>query len=692
MGCCRRRHVVGRAWPSLRWPADAPSDPSAKPVRWGFAGRFDSMGAPGPMHYAEGAASGSFAMDVEQTNAVAGAVGFLGPEVEDAVHGMVEALSHRAGGGARASRVDTLPRSAMLGPQDGAGLAFDGAIYNGAELCRELERCGQSLASSLEGELLLKAHRVWGGDFVTRLEGMFALALWDPGERTLLLARDRLGFKPLYWGEYRAGTDRSAVLFASEVRVLLGTGLFPRRIDSVALHSYAWNGFVASPRSIVEGIQCVQPGKCLSVRADTGQTKERRYWFLPDYQGGEGDKTGIGDALRRAVERQVRCHLPVGFFLSGGIDSSAVAALASELSADPIHTFNVAFDDAELDESPYARAVAKSLGTDHSEIRIDQRAFEEGLEAWLSIVDQPTFDGLNTFLVSRAVRGAGIRVALGGTGADDLFGGNRTFTEIPLVAKWSRRFSPVPTPFLRSAARLVTRLKTGRSTVPHQARWGKLADVASSKGQLLDLYQLTYALFTREFLDRLLLRPRTDEIRVGLPRLYADELESAVRRNPELYAISLMELYIFLGERLLRDLDCASESVGLQVRVPFLDDDLIEVWRGTSPAVAYEPLGRKKVLLDTALARLDSSLFERPKAGFVLPVDRWCRDRLGSTVERVLTDAEHCRAVGIDPDTSAKLWLAFKRADSGLYWSRIWSLFVYLRLCKREGLELQEAS
>ena len=363
-----------------------------------------------------------------------------------------------------------------------------------------------------------------------------------------------------------------------------------------------------SPRTIAEGFYRLPPGKCVAVSADTGHAQERRYWFLGDYEGGCGGSKEIGDALYRAVERQLRADVPVGLFLSGGMDSSAVVALASEISESPVKTFNVGFEEAELDESAYARAVARALRTDHTEIRITQRDFKGALDASIDSLDQPTFDGLNTYLVSRAVRAAGIRVALGGTGGDDLFGGNRTFVEIPFVAKWGARFAPVPEPLLRSAARVVTRLKTGHGTIPAQARWGKLGDVLAAKGNLFDLYQLTYGLFTSEFIARLLVRPSSQELRAGVPRAYADEIEAAVVRNPELYAISLMELILFLGEKLLRDLDSASSSVGLEVRVPFLDDSLIEVWRGTSPETAYQPVG-KKVLLDTALSRASIQVF-----------------------------------------------------------------------------------
>lgn len=641
--------------------------------------------------------------------AIAGAVGFLGAGIEGAVRNMVDSLEHRGSDGAGVARVGATdePRGAILGatysgiigpgerskqpmvePRTGAALVYNGSVYNYRELRTELENRGETFQSASDTEVVLKAHAAWGGDFLGRLEGMFALAAWDPERRTILLARDRFGFKPLYWGEYKGSSGEPTLLFASEVKALLRTGLFPRRIDPVSLEAYAWNGCVMSPRSIVQGIRCLQPGKCIRVRADSCELHEKRYWFLADYAGGRGGSAEIGDALRGAVERQLSCDVPVGLFLSGGMDSSAVVALASEISEEPVRTFNVGFAEAELDESPYARAVAKALGTDHTEIRITQQDFEEALDASLNSLDQPTFDGLNTFLVSRAVRAAGIRVALGGTGGDDLFGGNRTFLEIPLVSKWGKRLSPIPEPLLRSAARIITRLKTGKGTIPFQTRWGKLSDVLAAKGNLLDLYQLTYALFTPEFIRQLLMQAATQDVRAGIPRAYADEIEAGVRRNPELYAISLMEIVLFLGEKLLRDLDSASGSVGLEVRVPFLDDRLIEVWRETSPQTAYEPIGKKKVLLDTALSRLDPSLFDRPKAGFVLPMDKWCRDRLGDTIERTLTNSDLCRSVGLDPQTTSQLWTAFKRADSGLYWSRIWSVFVYLRLCEREGLEL----
>ena len=643
--------------------------------------------------------------------AIAGAIGFVGIEIERAVHTMVDAMGHRGGGGTSVASFgangDAMGAilgaacSQAIGPEEGSkqpivdsrtgtGLVYNGSVYNYRELRGELERSGETFRSTSDTEVVAKACAAWGHDFLERLEGMFALAAWEPQHRIVLLARDRFGLKPLYWGEHAASSGRRTVLFASEIRALLRTDLFPRRIDPVSLEAYAWNGSVMSPRSIVQGIHCLQPGKCVTVSADSGDAHERRYWFLGDYEGGRGGSKEIGDALRQAVERQLRSDVPVGLFLSGGMDSSAIVALASQLSEGPVRTFNVGFEEAELDESPYARAVAKALGTDHTEIRITQKDFEDSLEASLDSLDQPSFDGLNTFLVSRAVRAAGVRVALGGTGGDDLFGGNRTFLEIPFVAKWGRRLAPVPKPMLRSLAHVVTRLKTGRGTVPAQTRWGKLSDVLASRGDLFDLYQLTYALFTPEFIAQLLTGPPSQQLRAGVPRAYAEEIDAAVARNPELYAISIMELVLFLGEKLLRDLDSASSSVGLEVRVPFLDDALIEVWRGSSPETAYEPVGRKKVLLDTALSRLDPRLFDRPKAGFVLPLDRWCRDKLGDTVEKTLTDADHCRFVGLNPETTKKLWMAFQRADSGLYWSRIWSIFVYLRLCRREGLGLVE--
>lgn len=282
--------------------------------------------------------------------AIAGAVGFVGPEIEQAVRNMVDALGHRGGGGAGvlSAGATGLSRGAILGvvysgvtaagerPEQPtvdsrakSALVYDGSVYNLRELREELEKQERAPRPSSDSEVVLKAYSIWGHEFLTRIEGMFALAVWDPERREVLLARDRLGFKPVYWGEHRAGSGERTILFASEVKALLGTGLFPRRIDPIALQAYAWNGFVISPRSFVQGIQCLQPGKLIRFAVDTCDFDERRYWFLGDYDGGRGGASEIGDALRRAVERQLRSAAPVGLFLSGGMDSSAVAALGA---------------------------------------------------------------------------------------------------------------------------------------------------------------------------------------------------------------------------------------------------------------------------------------------------------------------------------------------------------------------------
>ena len=272
--------------------------------------------------------------------AIAGAVGFIGGEIEDGVRTMLSALGHRGRGAGEvyALRANGDSKGAILGvtysryedprdisrdlavdPRNGTTLVCDGSIYNSHELRCALERNGESFRSSSDIEVVVKAHAAWDQGFLARLEGMFALAAWDPRSRVVSLARDRFGLKPLYWGEHARNSGARTILFASEVRALLQTGLFARRIDPVSLEVYAWNGSVMSPRSIVEGIHAIQPGKCLMVSADTGEVQERRYWFLGDYQGGDGGAKEIGDALRRAVERQQRSDVPVGFFLSGGM-------------------------------------------------------------------------------------------------------------------------------------------------------------------------------------------------------------------------------------------------------------------------------------------------------------------------------------------------------------------------------------
>jgi len=639
---------------------------------------------------------------------IAGAVGRIDDAIRLAVAAMTDAQAHRgpdaegywediasdgtgvALGHRRLSILD-LSHAAdqpMIDQVTGHALCFNGEIYNFRTLRGELSKGCQEFETESDTEVLLRACTLWGEKALARLRGMFAFAHWDPARRCLLLARDRLGIKPLYTVRLnRPGGP--CLLFASELRALLASGLVERRLDPLGLDTYLWNGFTVAPSTMIRLVKLLEPATYALVDPAEPQPNIRKYWQLPH----AGIRNSADSELAAQMTDAVRLHLaadvPLGVFLSGGVDSSAVAALAAQSGAGAIQTFNVAFDEVEYDESDHARAVASELGTDHHEIRLSERIFRDQLGDALGALDQPTFDALNTYFVSRAAREAGITVALAGTGGDEMFGGYRSFSELPRAQWWSRRLGFVPESLWRATNRRVGQwFARSRGKVPPQTRWGKLADVLATRGQVVPLYQVFYALFTEEFRAELRAAPGAGAADHGLPLCRFRDLECSSRAGPLLHTISLLEMTLFLGERLLRDTDAASMAVGLEVRVPLLDHCVVEALSGIHPVDRFQPLGRKKLLRELALSQLRPKTFERPKAGFVLPIEKWCRQLLRDEVATTLGDADLCTSVGLTPSAVNRLWNSFQAGAPGLYWSRIWALFVLLDWCRRQKVHL----
>jgi asparagine synthase (glutamine-hydrolysing) len=565
-------------------------------------------------------------------------------------------------------------------------LVLDASLYNIDQLKSRLQAEGTLARTSdlaSQEEVVLAAFEAWGADCVSQLEGMFALALWDPANRRLLLARDRLGFKSLYWGRYGDGSGSEALMFATSLKTLIRSGAFARELDPDAVECFAWNGFVPAPVTLLKGARLLEPGVLALVDATSFEMRQQVYWQLPAYDHSPSRVVDLRAALQEAVGRQMAGPDRAAFFLSGGIDSSAVVALAARATRDPLETFNVSFEEAEFDESVYARAVAEALGTRHREIRVSERFFRDQLPSALLSLDQPSFDALNTFLVSRAVADAGVHTALGGTGGDDLFGGNRTFFDIPRGIRYAPHVGRLPDAVLEPLCVALSRWKVGRTALPPQTRWGKLRDVARARGHRVGTYQIFYALYTQKFLDELLLA-RSSKVSYGLSHARFEELSrlSSEESNPLLYAIALLELSVFVGDRLLRDIACVGNAAGVEVRSPLLDDRVIESFPKVGEARLFHPLGRKQALRDAALSELDPRLFDRPKAGFVLPMERWCREGLHDELNASFNDRELCRRSGLSPESVSRLWNSFQAGEPGLYWSRVWALFVYLWWCK----------
>jgi asparagine synthase (glutamine-hydrolysing) len=588
----------------------------------------------------------------------------------------------------RLSILDLSPAGAqpMVDPVTGHVVVFNGEIYNFRDLRRRLEAEGQEFKSTGDTAVMLRALGLHGTGAVSWLRGMFAFACWDPNERRLLLARDPLGIKPLYLARSLDPDAGWSMAFASELRALLASGLLGTpQLDPQAVASSVWNGFVVGPGTAVKGVDLLWPGRLLEFDGAGKELRQQDFWRIPDHAR---EPTMHEDALAAILEEGLRLHLasdvPLAVFLSGGVDSSVMVNLAQRTAQSPIHTFTLAFEEHELNEGPIARRIAADIGSEHHEVVLTEGHFVENLEAALDSLDQPTFDGLNAYYMSRAIRAAGFTVALSGTGGDELFGGYTSYRDLPALQRWSRRGAWVPRGLQVAAAELVSRLLCGSGeTMPPQTRWAKLPDMARCGDDLLALYQLAYALFLPGFQRELLAPGFAEALADGLPSAMRQRLRAETRDRTPLSAISVMEQRLFLGERLLRDNDVASMASSLEQRVPLVDQVLFESVDNLPDQARYQPLGKKAILRRIGLRGLDPALFERPKSGFVLPFDRWIRRGLKKAMDQTLCDPQAIAPLGLDPAAVERLWRAFLDGAPGMYWSRVWSVYVFIRWCHR---------
>jgi asparagine synthase (glutamine-hydrolysing) len=592
-------------------------------------------------------------------------------------------LAHR-----RLSILDLSPAGAqpMVDPATGHVIVFNGEIYNFRELRRRLEAEGQVIQSTGDTAVMLRALGLHGPAAVAWLRGMFALACWDPKERRLLLARDSLGIKPLYLVRSSDPNAGWSLAFASELRALLASGLLSApRLDPQAVASSVWNGFVVGPGTAVKGVDLLWSGGLLEFDGEGREVRQQDFWRIPDRAP---DPITDEDSLAAILDEGLRLHLesdvPLAILLSSGVDSSAVANLAQLAAQSPIHTFTLAFEEDELNEGPIARQIAAAIGTQHHEVVLTEAHFVENLEGALDSLDQPTFDGLNAYYISSAIRAAGFTVALSGTGGDELFGGYTSYRDLPALHRWSQRTAWAPRSLQTAVARLATwPLRRSGATMPPQTRWAKLPEMVRHGDDLLALYQLAYALFLPGFQHELLAPSFTEALADGLPVAMRERIIAESRDRTPLSAISVMEQRLFLGERLLRDNDVASMACSLEQRVPLVDQVLLESVDRMSDRARYQPLGQKAVLRRIGLRGLEPALFERRKSGFVLPFDRWIRRGLKDAMDQTLRDPQAIAPVGLDPVAVGRLWRAFLEGAPGMYWSRIWSVYVFIRWCHR---------
>jgi asparagine synthase (glutamine-hydrolysing) len=599
-----------------------------------------------------------------------------GPDDEGAVWLPLRGDSGRAVGlgSRRLAVLDLSPAGhmPMRDPFSGNCLIYNGEIYNFAEIRRELEKLGRRFTSTGDTEVLLQAYEEWGEACVLRLRGMYAFALWDADEEKLLLVRDHMGIKPLY---YYQSADR--LVFASEVRALLESGVVPRRLDRAGVISYLEFGAVQDPLTAVEGVRSLLPG-AMRVWCK-GKSQSRSYWDLASVARRSPATGSLEEAVRTlkpmlldAVSQRLVSDVSLGLFLSGGVDSSAVASLAREVTPGPIDTFSVVFRERDFDESAYSDEVARAFGTRHHRIELSDGDLLAELPSVFEAMDQPSIDGANTYIVSHGVKKAGITVALSGLGGDELFAGYSTFRSLPRLLS-CRSVLGLAGALARGAGRWADPLEPNR--------FSKALALVREDYPGGHPYFLLRSLFLPSGV-RALLDTRSDgEALAGVPSAAIPGLEMVNQ-------ISVLEASTYMRSTLLRDTDVMSMRHALEVRVPFVDHRL---WEYVLPLRARLKLDSSlpKPLLLQALPRpLPQRCYQRRKKGFSLPFEAWMKGTLRPAVETDLSRSLPPEQWPLDRRAVRTVWEAFLNGKTS--WSRPWSLFVLKQWIERNRCTCDE--
>ena len=552
-------------------------------------------------------------------------------------------------------------------------MVFNGEIYNYKEVRAQLDYPWRTHSDT---EVILAAFIAWGPACLAQLNGMFAIAIWDTQTRQLFVARDRLGVKPFY---FNATADH--FVFGSEVRGLLASGLVEARIDPLSVEEYLGGVSVKTPHTMLEGIEQLLPGEC-AVLSDQGLERSI-YWRLTGTAdaSAEDRKTAYADygtvtsTLRKlldaSVQRRMVADVPVGAFLSGGIDSSAVVALMAQHHDRAVDTFSIVFDDKEFDESEYARLVADKYKTQHTELLLDPQEIIRILPDYIRKTDHPTLDGINTFIVSKLVAQTGIKVALSGLGGDELFAG------YPGFARWlkvRRHAALLGNPLTRAGVGLA-------SSVLRTRALSKLDDLLGAGPiTLSSFYGASRSAFVRSDLKKLLKMPTGSADGRGWEAVNF----SAAGGFPPLGQYSVAELSGYTLDVLLRDTDQMSMAWALEIREPFFDYPLVEYVLGMPDAFKTDFKTQKKALVDAMGDLLPPEIVYRPKKGFSFPWDKWLRNELKDFCEQSLKNLAPLDL--FEPREVSALWERFLQRDRRVNWIHIWSLVMLQAWTAERGI------
>ncbi len=542
-------------------------------------------------------------------------------------------------------------------------VTFNGEIYNYVELRAELEAAGHVFSSSSDTEVLVHGYEQWGGaGLYQRLRGMFAFAVQDERQRgdnapILFAARDRLGIKPFY---YAVSGER--LVFASEVKALVAGGC-ANQPDPSALASFLCLGSVPFPRTWLKDVRCLPPGHSLEVRP--GGYRIQKHWDVRYDGAGAADLAAI---VRDAVSRHLVADVPVGVFLSGGVDSAGVACLAARSRTAPVRTLTIVFDEQDFSEAAVARGFAQAFGTDHHEIRVTAGDFASAIPQFLECLDQPTADGVNTWFVSRAAREAGLTVVLSGLGGDEIFFGYPHYK--PLTQGTGMLGG-----YMRSGALMRRMMSWGGSLYGHTAgaeKWRRF-DYYGGRPFNESLYLLIRGFFPPTDAARLLGLSRT-EVDQAVDESFSELRLPGENGHVDPNRFHYLETRRYLHDQLLRDSDVFSMAHSIELRVPLLDDPLVMAGCAIAPGEKVAAGINKPKLVDAINSPEVRETAMRPKRGFVFPFAGWMKANAADLEERALSGPLAREAV-------RECWKQF--ADGRIHWSRAWSTVVLASLLSR---------
>jgi asparagine synthase (glutamine-hydrolysing) len=570
-------------------------------------------------------------------------------------------LDHELAFGHRRLSIIDLSEDANQPFEDASGrytIIFNGEIYNYAEIKPSLS--DYPFRTHGDTEVILAGYIKWGAKCLTYLRGMYTFAIWDKQDRELFIARDRLGVKPLYY--YK---NENQFVFASEIRAIITVEGIERKLDHAAIAEYFRYQSVGFPFSPIQDISQMEAGTWIHVKK--GRIHSYKYWdptkknFEFEFVRKKDVEQKVKELMLQSVKRRLVSDVPVGAFLSGGIDSSAIVGLMVEAGDVSPNTFNISFDESEFDESKYANIIAKKFNTRHIQINLKPAAMLEEMTNALDVMDSPSGDGINTYVVSKAIHEKGIRVALSGLGGDELFAGYPIFSNYIRLQQKSWIWN---TPLI------------GRNLAGHLIGKGEKKD---RMRQLINLpsqrVENSYPVL-RQIVSPATLKKLTNlnghSSKTLIQQLYAKKDDLA--KLPYYSQITAAEYLGYTQQTLLKDTDQMSMANSLEIREPFFDQDLVEFVMSV-PDHFKVPVYPKSLLVESLKPLLPDEIVHREKKGFVFPWDQWIKKELRSFCEEQIK--RMAQRDFIHGDCLLYTWGQFLNGDKNIRWAEIW-LFVVL--------------